>query len=292
MSRFILREDGSQLLRENGTPYLREDGALSLQLSESLNLSAVGKPSPSVSISLSGSLGVNAVGRKVPSASLSLSESLGVSLTASPQRSTTASISSSFAITINSGTNAPNISETVQVSAVGSSARLGSSASVSESSALAVTGRKVVGASAALSLPAFTLSATASSTRNATASISETFSVLLRFDARITETLAVSIAAPDLRPIAPTKFKSVRSGSDITLTWADPFGAATIEVYRSQGQREPFSLLATLNTGVQTYSDNVTVDAVASYQLKPIAPNGAKGKSSYIIYNAPNSQIL
>lgn len=292
MSRFILREDGSQLLREDGTAFLREDGDLSLQLSESLNLSATGSPSRSSSVTLSESLNVNIAGRKVVSASVSLSESLSVSISATPVKQGSATLSESFVIAIEGGRNNASISEAFAVSAVGSSVRFGVAASAAESFALTIKGRKVVSGSASLSLPEYSTSISASPVKRGSATISETFRLTVGTAIRITEQLTVAILAPDLRPPAPTAFKSVRSGSTITLTWQDSIGTATVEVYRAQGQREPFSLLTTLNAGVQTLADTPNADVVASYQLKPIAPNGAKGRSSYIVYNAPNSQIL
>jgi len=292
MSRFILREDGSQLLREDGTPFLREGGDLSLQLSESLNLSISGSPSRSASVSLMEALSVTIAGSKVINSSLSLSESFSISVSATPERGGSASLSESFAISVNGGTNAPKITETFAVSASGSSARLGATDSISESFAFAITGSKVVGGSASISVPDFSLSAVGSPVKRGSASISESFTLTVGTALTIREQFTVSVTVPDLRPPAPTAFKSVRSGADVTLTWQDSIGTATVEVLRSNGQREPLTLLTTLNAGVQTYADTPSADVVASYQLRPIAPNGAKGRSSYIIYNAPNSQIL
>ena len=103
---------------------------------------------------------------------------------------------------------------------------------------------------------------------------------------------SVEVAVPSFRPVAPTTVRAVRSGSTVTLTWQDGLETYQVQVLRSNGQRASQTVVATVNAGVQTYTDTPAADVVASYQLVPLGITNKKGRASQIVYSATPSNIL
>jgi len=109
----------------------------------------------------------------------------------------------------------------------------------------------------------------------------------------ITASGSVQSFTDDRRPDAITSLRAVRVGDTITLTWVNPINAFKIEVYRSVGQRNATSLIATVNSPTQSYVDAFNdLNDVASYQLVPFGITGLAGKSTYIVYTGTNQTQL
>lgn len=98
---------------------------------------------------------------------------------------------------------------------------------------------------------------------------------------------------PTFIPEQPIALRVVRNPlTTANLTWLDGQETFEVEIYQSNSQRDAMTKVATIDAGVQQASVTVNASDTVSFRIIPIGETGSKGKSSYIVYSAPPSNIL